>query len=191
MTSSKIAILGWGSLLSDDPEQSSSWHGPWLNDGPSLKIEFSRISQTPPRRGVLTLVIDPMHGAMNRVAHCYSARGDIDEAIDDLAKRERMLSKRNIGCLVRSSGTERSHDAASLETIRAWATANDVDAIIWTGLQSNFNVKTGQAFSVAAAIGHLRSLDDDARAIAMDYLRRAPQFVRTPLRDALENAALS
>ncbi len=191
MTSSRIAILGWGSLLSDDPEQSSNWHGPWLNDGPSLKIEFSRISQTPPRRGVLTLVIDPTHGAMNRVAYCYSARGNVDEAIYDLAKRERMPTTRNIGCLVRSNRTEHSHDAASLESIRAWAIANDVDAVIWTGLQSNFDVMAGQAFSVAAAMGHLRGLDDNARAIAMDYVRCAPQFVRTPLRDALENAALS
>jgi hypothetical protein len=58
----KIAILGWGSLIWDKREEFERLHGPWQSDGPSLKIEFSRISST--RGGALTLVIDPHHGAI-------------------------------------------------------------------------------------------------------------------------------
>lgn len=184
----KIAILGWGSLLSDDPEQSVGWHGSWFRDGPSLKIEFSRVSQTAPRRGVLTLVIDPENGSTNRVAYCYSARNNVDEAVDDLARRERMPSTRNIGCFVRTKRFEQSHDGASLEAIRNWAIEKNVDAVIWTDLRSNFTLQSGLKFSVAAAMDHLKGLDAAARGNAIDYIRGAPDFVRTPLREAVEEA---
>lgn len=84
----KIAILGWGSLLWDKHETFDQWHDTWRYDGPSLKIEFSRISKS--RLGALTLVIDPAHGTSIPVAWCLSKRDDPKDAVCDLFCRERM-----------------------------------------------------------------------------------------------------
>jgi hypothetical protein len=40
------AILGWGSLLWEEREAFNENHGPWKNDGPALKVEFSRVSSS-------------------------------------------------------------------------------------------------------------------------------------------------
>jgi len=71
-----IAILGWGSLLWDQRPEFDDHHGLWELDGPNLKIEFSRISQT--RGGALTLVIDPTNGTRCRVAHTKSKRHGLE-----------------------------------------------------------------------------------------------------------------
>lgn len=175
--------------MRDDIEESKGWHGAWLYDGPSLKIEFSRISQTEPRRGVMTLVIDPEHGAANAVAYCFSSRQDARGTINDLARRERMPSEKNIGYLDFKSRVERSRDRESLKGIRKWATDLGIGAAVWIDLPSNFAAITGKPFSVKAAQAHLEGLDDRVRANAMEYVRSAPMFVQTPLRNALQHSA--
>jgi hypothetical protein len=91
MPKPSIAILGWGSLLWDTRHKDAAcfdkWHGPWLEDGPSIRLEFSRISRVS-RPGALTLVIDPVHGSICQVWYCLSKRTIPDEAFDDLRKRE-------------------------------------------------------------------------------------------------------
>ena len=83
MTMSKrIAILGWGSLLWDGDDHFDRWHDAWKYDGPSLRLEFSRVSSS--RLGALTLVIDPQHGSETTVAWCLSKRKDADDAVADL-----------------------------------------------------------------------------------------------------------
>lgn len=66
----KIAILGWGSLLWDLDGDFSKWVEPWEFDGPTIPIEFSRISGT--REGALTLVIDQKKGVPTPVAWCLT-----------------------------------------------------------------------------------------------------------------------
>jgi hypothetical protein len=64
----KIVILGWGSLIWDPrdlPHQE-----PWLDDGPKLPLEFSRISKD--RR--LTLVIDAVNGELCNTLYSYSPK---------------------------------------------------------------------------------------------------------------------
>ncbi len=56
----RIAILGWGSLLWDKRPDFDEQHDDWQFDGPVLPLEFCRVSSS--RGGVLTLVIDPVHG---------------------------------------------------------------------------------------------------------------------------------
>jgi hypothetical protein len=82
----RMAILGWGSLLWEEHPEFDQWHDDWEPDGPTLKLEFSRVSST--RLGALTLVIDPNHGAPTRVAWCLSKRKDPDDAVVDLRCRE-------------------------------------------------------------------------------------------------------
>src|SRR5713226_4147257 len=85
----RIAILAWGSLLWEGGLQFDSWHHAWQYDGPTLKIEFSRVSKR--RLGALTLVIDPDHGSPTTVAWCLSKRESLENAIADLRCRENCL----------------------------------------------------------------------------------------------------
>lgn len=83
-----IYILGWGSLIWDKRPEFEDYHGPWQSDGPTLKLEFSRISQKT-RLGALTLAIDPSNGAPCRVAYTRSTRKDPNDAICDLRSHAR------------------------------------------------------------------------------------------------------
>jgi hypothetical protein len=103
-------------------------------------------------------------------------------------------------------------DAVLTERIAAWATAKGLDGVVWTDLHSNFTERVsrlaerdhpaiavdrarlaaiaGQKFSVPNAIAYLRALSGASRGKALAYIQRAPDFVRTPLRDRLEQLAL-
>jgi len=177
----RIAILAWGSLLWEGGHEFDKWHNQWAQDGPSLKIEFSRISER--RLGALTLVIDNEHGALNAVSWCLSKRTDLEDASCDLRAREG-TTLGQIGRLVVSPQPEGA--ARQPDPIEEWARTRRLDAVIWTALKSNFQDTTKRPFSVAAATAYLQSLSAEAKAKAAEYIWRAPQLVKTPLRAAME-----
>ncbi len=179
----KIAILGWGSLLWDNRPDFDQWHEVWQSDGPTLKIEFSRISTS--RSGALTLVIDEKHGTPTTVAWCLSKRVNPDDAVCDLRCREGTTLK-NIGRIDVAQQAERQDFSTTHDTIVSWAREKGLDVVIWTALKSNFQEKTKRPFSVEAALSHLRALTAEGKAKAAEYIRRAPSFVQTPLRTAVE-----
>lgn len=178
----KIAILGWGSLYWDTGDEFCKWiEMPWADDGPKLKLEFSRISET--RCGALTLVIDLDHGSDTTVAWCRSRRKKIEDAVADLRCREG-TTMGNIG-YVRLDG--QTAQPSKIEgKIITWAKEKQLNAVVWTTLQSNFNKKTGNPFSVKNAITYLKTLTPQGKAKAAEYVWRAPKFVQTPLRTALQ-----
>jgi hypothetical protein len=178
----RIALLGWGSLLWEGGSEFDKWHDPWQYDGPELKIEFSRISTS--RFGALTLVIDPDNGVSTRVAYSFSRRQSLPEVVKDLRTREGTTSE-DIGFFDRSSKT-RSRDPRSQHAVRTWATEHALDGAVWTDLPSNFSEKTGQPFTVANALAYLNTLDPRGRAAVVEYIKRAPGFIITPLRAAFE-----
>lgn len=179
----RIAILGWGSLLWEGGAEFDRWHTDWAYDGPTLKIEFSRISKK--RLQALTLVIDDEHGAATTVAWCLSKRTRLEDALRDLQSREDTTTDKIGSVLI--SPTDDSRKGTSAEgPIGTWARARNLDAVIWTALRSNFKKETKKAFSVAAAMTHLKSLPPEAKVKAAEYVWRAPNFVRTPLRAATQ-----
>lgn len=180
----RIGILGWGSLLWEGGEQFDRWHEAWQYDGPTLKLEFSRVSKQ--RLRALTLVIDDEHGTPTTVAWCLSKRVSPEDATCDLRSREGTTLK-NIG-RVAVSRTALPPDAIPEDPIVGWARAKNLDVVIWTALRSNFKEKTQarQPFSLDAAVAHLRTLTPEGKVKAAEYVWRAPEFVRTPLRSALE-----
>jgi hypothetical protein len=182
----RIAILGWGSLIWDKRAAFDEQHDDWQFDGPSLKIEFSRVSQS--RNEALTLVLDPQHGKLCRVAYALSRRQTHDDAICDLRCREGTTLK-NIGLYFVDGSQSRSRDAESLKTIQAWISPKKFDAVIWTDLPSNFQEKSRvrKRFSVKNAISHIQALDVVGKATTAEYVWRAPEFIKTPLRKALES----
>ena len=178
-----IAILGWGSLLWDKRPEFDEHHNDWKLDGPELKIEFSRISQT--RGGALTLVVDPTNGTACRVAYSRSKRRDAEDAISDLRSREG-TTRANIGFHFLDGTRSQSKDEATLAAIKAWASAKVIDVVVWTDLSSNFKKEQHREFSVESALAHLRALDAKSKAGAAEYVWRAPDFVNTPVRTALQ-----
>ena len=71
-------------------------------------------------------------------------------------------------------------------TIPVWAKEKKLDVVVWTGLPSNFLEIAKEPFSVEAAIRHLQNLPPDAKAMAAEYVWRAPVLVQSPLRKALQ-----
>ncbi len=178
--SKQIAILGWGSLLWEDGGEFDRWRDEWRFDGPSLKLEFSRISKT--RLGALTLVVDIEHGVTNTVAWCLSKRKSAQDAVADLRCREGAEIDK-IRSLVPSDPVP---DDDYANTIAVWATSKKLDVVVWTGLPSNFSKKLNQPFSLEAAVAYLKKLPIHGKVKAAEYLWRAPEFVSTPLRSVMQ-----
>ncbi|MGA8713616.1 MAG: hypothetical protein WB647_11415 [Roseiarcus sp.] len=182
----KIAVLAWGSLVWDPRELHAA--APFAPNGPLLPIEFCRVSGD----GRLTLVIDEAFGIVCKTYSAPSAIQSLDEAVENLRGRERMSSAEEVGFVESSSGKQsdvamRRHPEA-IATIAAWSTANGFDAAIWTALESNFGEhgKGGEPFSVTAATRYLERLaGQDAAKFdrALDYIRKVPPEVDTPVRD--------
>lgn len=179
----QIAILGWGSLLWDPRPDFDEHHHAWQFDGPEIKLEFSRVSQH--RRGALTLVIDREKGEICRIAYALSKRKNPEDAICDLRSREG-TTRANLGYFFADGWPHQSRDPASLESIRVWSKVKKFDVVVWTDLDSNFEKVCGKPFEVGAALAHVQSLDAEAKSLAAEYVWRAPAFVDTQLRRALQ-----
>ncbi len=183
----KIAILGWGSLVWDSrdlPLQSA-----WMTGGPTLPLEFSRVSKD----GRLTLVIDLVHGAQVPSRYAVSSRKDLGDAIADLRDREGSVRKR-IGFVDVNSGitskTEFPEHADVFDSMSEWCKINHFDAVVWTALPSQFDTETGKPFSVDNAIEYLLSLPKTARDTAFEYIKNAPEEVVTPVRNKVRELKL-
>jgi hypothetical protein len=180
----RICILAWGSLIWDSHPEFDEHHDPWKPDGPTLKLEFSRVSRS--RRGALTLVIDPHNGAPCQVVYAESNRRDPDDAICDLRCREGTV-RRHIGFMFLDGSRSQGGDQETQESIRTWARAKRIDLVVWTDLPPNFEKEVRQAFTLESACTYLQELPPDGKAMASEYVRRAPAFVVTALRTRLQN----
>lgn len=167
----KIAILGWGSLIWDQRELPID--GNWQKGGPVLPIEFSRISSD----GRLTLVIDEKNGVPVKTQYARSGSANLREAIEDLRKREDTL-KSMIGVVSQTI----NNTTTGFDMIKSWSTEEKWDAVIWTGLPSNFEDKEHVPFTVENGLVYLSGLFGEEKAAARKYIERAPEEVDTPLR---------
>src|SRR6185503_12687110 len=129
--------------------------------------------------GALTLVIDPEHGVQAPVAHALSRRTQLDDVVGDLRTRE-ATNHANIGFLLADGSRHQARDERCLDVIRTWARAKSLDSVVWTDLGSNFADHWGEDFGVDSAVEYLRMLNDEGRAQAVQYVRRAPRFIDTP-----------
>jgi hypothetical protein len=180
----KIAILGWGSLISEQRELPKV-RGDWVKEGPTLPIEFSRVSES--RGCILTLVIDPENGDDVPTRFAVSSRRNLEDAICDLRTREGTVVHR-IGYVDLVSGSQRSNVMPEAgDFIRQWALDNRFDAVVWTDLPSNFQEKVKKPFSVSNAVEYLYTLSEDAAEDARKYISEAPEEIDTPLRQRLQS----
>ena len=183
---SKIAVIGFGSLLWDLDNLASKVSGKWkMYQGPVLPLEFSLVSRK--RHLALALVIDYLDGAPCPTCVIDSIRSDISASVIDLAERERMVPS-NIGFIDRSSGQSHSHRKETQQTLWHWIKNSDYDGAVWTDGERNFEDLTGKRFSLQTAQDHLWSLRGVSLEEARRYIREAPSRVETPLRKALDGS---
>lgn len=184
----QVAILAWGSLIWDNRWPAfDDQRGNWLEDGPVLPLEFSRVSKT--RKGALTLVIDPDNGSDCKVMYAMSRRKNPADAIADLRDREGTIMD-HMGFYF-AEEPERKCVPAVPDAIPAWAKKKKFDVVVWAGMPSNFPgknaVKKGEAFSIDAAAAHLQAITAEGKAAAATYVWRAPELVVTKLRTRLQS----
>lgn len=174
-----IAFIAYGSLVWDPGSLAPQVAGPWQRGrGPRLPVEFARIS--PKRLHALVLVVDEGAGTTSPTSVIRSRRSSIEEAIADLAARERCPSER-IGVATRHGRTRRDRPAAASAVVD-WLAGSPFDAALWTALDANFAAHTGTGFSLAAAERYLHGLEGESLAEAWRYIEFAPEETDTPLR---------
>ena len=175
-----IAIIGYGSLIWDLDDLEPHVTGPWQRGaGPRLPVEFSRIS--PKRKQALVLVVDAAAEAPSPTSIIASVRSDLDDAVADLARRER-CRPHQLGIATQRGGRVFSRFPEVLAAVEAWLASSPYEAALWTELDGNFETITGQTFSLPAAEAYLRTLKGDSLAEAWRYLEEAPAETDTPLR---------
>ena len=99
-----------------------------------------------------------------------------------------MPSRKGVGFVTspgRQSATAVERHPQAVRTIAAWVNTHGFDAAVWTALGSNFEEKTGEPFSVEAAIRYLEARDEKTLHAALKYIRQAPSEVKTPVREAV------
>jgi hypothetical protein len=174
----KIAVLGWGSLIWDIREF-NNYIGEWKKSNLKLPIEFSRISSS--RDGALTLVVDQTNGVDVNVRYALFKSVSLKKGIEVLKIREG-TSLKNIGYVDLINNNQNSHSLEIAEKIKNWAKENNLDAVIWTDLQSNYEEKLGRKFKAEDAYEYLKSLPLNVEKEAFEYINNAPEEVETPFR---------
>jgi hypothetical protein len=167
-----IGCLGWGSLVWSP--RNLQIRGAWFDDGPLLPIEFARESDD----GRITLVICNVDF---RVRSCWALleANDLATAKRQLASREGIRDKnieKAIGFWERARKT--SHGVGAGE-IAQWAQTTQLDAVVWTNLESGLKSARGVVPSIEAVLNHLRKLSHAQGTLAEQYIRRAPRQIDT------------
>jgi hypothetical protein len=172
----QIAVIGWGSLISSPGALRLQTR--WYRDGPSLPVEFARISGG----NRLTLVIHPP-SRNQQTLWAVAASDDLPQVRENLRGREgtqlRLIHTASAGGVF-SDGVAESVK----ESVTAWLRQKPhLSGCVWTGLPSNWEKERNCIYSPADAVRYLRGLDDPARARA--YIQTAPRQIQTEARDAI------
>src|SRR5579863_4460969 len=188
----EIAIIGWGSLIWDPRNLSIKTR--WRSDGPKLSIEYVRISDRG-RRMTLVIHAGDREAPVSEQETYWALSGmdELDAAIENLRAREDTPNPDNIHCIL-AGGQVYNGDPPTFvrNEINSWlARHRDVDACIWTGLESNWEEARGREFQVEDALRYAAELekavtdakDTVARDQAIKTLGQAREYVgKTPSR---------
>ena len=201
----KIVCLGWGSLvwrLDGLPVERFSglsrppWArgakdcediGDWQCDGPTVRVEFMRQSGPAKGRDRVTLVLHEQ----GTLVTSFWARMTVhnrNKAKEYLAVREgtRCRSRSNptptAGIEHWSSGDP---DPEKIPGLGSWAASRNIDHVIWTALESNFE-ENGEAPPVERVVNFLKELSEKGKdTAAREYVRYTPQQINTAYRQRI------
>jgi hypothetical protein len=90
--------------------------------------------------------------------------------------------ERNLTC-----NRARKNHPAACKRIQAWAENHEFSAIVWTAIGPRFQEKIG-VHSADAAVAYIAGLQEPTRTLALDYIRKAPADVVTPVRNKVSAA---
>jgi hypothetical protein len=183
----RLAVIGFGSLIWDLDDLAPHVTGDWqMYYGPVLPLEFSLVSRK--RQHALALVIDHADGLPCPTCVIDSMRESRQEAVTDLAARERTTID-NIGFVDQITGDSHSAHETTRETLWDWVQNSHYDGAVWADGTRNFEALTGRRFDLQAAMDHLWALSGDGLTEARQYIHNAPAEVDTPLRRALKDSS--
>lgn len=168
-----IACLGWGSLIWDPRELPIRRE--WFDDGPLLRVEFTRQSNN----GRITLVLEP---TAPEVRSFWAIM-----ATDDLALAKRQLMERE-GTRNSDWVATWSQGAAAPEALPGlpgWALAHGVEGVVWTTLPPQFDGQS-VAPTIEQVVSYLQGLEGAKKDEAERYIRNAPKQIDTPYRRRIE-----
>lgn len=176
---SRIACLGWGSLVWDPGDLPVI--GAWDRNGPPLPVEFARES----RDGRITLVICNNVQPVTTLWTLLDVQ-DLQSAIAVLGKREGITKNlaTDVGFFDASVGKSQGAGAAE---ITAWAKDKGLDGIVWTNLPCGLKSSRGVIPAAAEVIEHLKSLDEEKRTSAREYVENAPNQIDTGYRTIIRS----
>ena len=166
----RIAVLGWGSLVWDPRELPIQRE--WFKDGPLVQIEFARQSKD----NRITLVLEE-NALPVRCLWAIMNCTELEDAREALRKRERCPNLEDIHTWPK--GQPLPNLIHGLET---WAASCSIEAVIWTGLPPTFKGKD----ACEQVLEHLIGLSGAERDDAEKYVRKAPQQIDTPYRRMIE-----
>lgn len=176
----KIAIIAWGNLVGDK----SVAAGKWQTDGPTLPIEFSRISKD----GRLTPVIDPQSGANNNVCFATSKFRNLKSTIKAFQKKEKVaMSRVGVIDVTNAAKSECANRHPQVATaIYNWAKGKGFEAVVYTALGRKFKDAIDVPFSPENARNYISGLPPKKRSIARGYIRKVAKRINTPVTELLK-----
>jgi LmbE family N-acetylglucosaminyl deacetylase len=100
-------------------------------------------------------------------------------------KEREETGQNSIGRVFTDGSHRQGRDADSVGVILRWAKAASLDVVLWTDLPGHFDHVPQNEF-VKRAVDHVQQLPAEAKTMAAEYVWRAPEFIVTPLRTALQ-----
>jgi hypothetical protein len=153
--------------------------GDWHTDGPQLPIEFARRTND----GWISLVIVPGAEHLSSTLWTMSALSDLDEAHDNLRRREGTSTPRIHG-VHRGGGPIGEPVTEIADAVAGWI-PDGVDYALWTGLPPEPTWLHEGRVVPEAVLSHAHGLDGETRRVAREYVANAPDQTATPLRPRL------
>ncbi len=167
----KIAVICWGSIFWDKGSLKTT--GNWKNDGPDLPLEFCRISSHGKSKERLTLVLNESSKTCVTYWDLMAAT-DLKTARNNLRDREGTVTD-DIHTFTRNQNPLSS----IAKQIEIWLVKHpEVDAVVWTGLTSNWPELRNTKFSNEDFIQYLDSKKNSIARIK-DYFDKAPPQSQT------------
>lgn len=172
----KIAVICWGSIVWD--KGSLKTLGDWKSDGPELALEFCRLSSFGKSKEKVILALNESSPRCVTYWDLLVAT-DLKTARNNLRDREGAVTD-DIETFTRN---QNPLSTAAVQ-IDSWLKLHpEIDAVVWTGLESNWSKYRHTKFSTDDLIQYFDSKKDSLVKIK-EYFDKAPTQILTAARAA-------